>query len=124
MPTLPEIPAQDFFLGLASAGILVWALLVASRSRLVNGSLAMPSLEDVDRGIFSSLAKERPTGQFSFLGSLFLHILAVAMLPWIERIAPGELPFQLRGYDFVIVQFKPTDGPLRVPANLAEARNY
>ncbi len=120
MPPLPEIPAQDFFLGLASAGILVWTLLVASRSRLVNGSLSMPSVEDVEGGLFSSLPKERQTGQFAFLGSLFLHILAVAMLPWVEKLAPGELPFRLRGYDFVIVQFKPTDGPLQVPSNLAE----
>ncbi len=120
MPPLPEIPAQDFFLGLASAGILVWALLVASRSRLVNGSLSMPSLEDVDQGIFSTPSRERPTGQFTFLASLFLHILAVALLPWVQKILPGELPFQLHGYDFVIVQFKPTDGPLKVPSNLAD----
>ena len=114
MHELPAIPAQDFFLGLASSGLLLSALFMLARPRRPAG---------LGRGrelLFSRIPLERPTNQFSFLGALFLHLVLLATVPWMQLMFPGRLPFDLNRYDLVLVQFKTKDAPLRIPADIAK----
>lgn len=119
MSPLPEIAPQDLLLGLASAGLLLWTLLIVVRSRFGGDFLAPPSLDDEADGLFQSLAPRRPNRQLSFVGSVFLHLAAISLLPWVEEFAPGKLPFRVRPYDFVVVQFKTQDTALKLPPDLA-----
>lgn len=119
MSPLPDIAPQDLLLGLASTGLLVWTLLVIVRSRIGDDSLAAPSPYDETHGMFRSLSPRRPNRQLSFVGSVFLHLAAFSLLPWVEELAPGKLPFRVRPYDFVVVQFKTQDTSLKLPPDIA-----
>jgi hypothetical protein len=119
MSPLPDIAPQHLLLGLASAGLLLWTLLVIVRSRLGDDILAPRSLDDEPDGLFRSLSPPRPNRQLSFVGSVFLHLAAISLLPWIEEFAPGKLPFRVRPYDFVVVQFRTQDASLTLPPDIA-----
>ncbi len=119
MSPLPDIAPQDLLLGLASTVLLVWTLLVIVRSRFGDDALAAPSLYDETPGMFQSLSPRRPNRQLSFIGSVFLHLAAISLLPWVEEFAPGKLPFRVRPYDFVVVQFKTQDASLKLPPDIA-----
>lgn len=118
MPELPDIPAQDFLLGLASAGVLLWAALYVARSRALDSWWDMS--RDGDRPRAGDLELytpvERPSSHLTFLASLFAHLTLIALIPWLEALFPGDLPFNFRQYDMVIVQFKMREAPLRLPA--------
>jgi hypothetical protein len=119
MSPLPLIAPQDLLLGFASAGLLLWTLLIVVRSRFGDDFLTPPSLDDATDGLFQSLSPRRPNRQLSFAGSVFLHLAAISLLPWVEEFAPGKLPFRVRPYDFVVVQFKTQDPSLKLPPDLA-----
>ena len=116
MSPLTDIAPQDLLFGLSSAGLLLWTLLVVVRSRLFGGDmLAPPSLDDTKGGLFENISPHRPNRQLSFVGSIFLHIAVLSLLPWMEEFVPGKLPFRVRPYDFVVVQFKTQDASLKLP---------
>jgi hypothetical protein len=118
MQQLPEIPAQDFFLGLASAGLLLAALLVLARPRARHGrELGAAGLRKAT--LFTRIPLDRPTNPISFLGALFLHLVLLALVPWMELMFPGALPFDLHRYDLVLVQFKKKEAPLTIPPDIA-----
>ena len=119
MSFLPDIAPQDLLLGLASAALLLWSLLIVVKSRFAGDILALPSLDDETDGLFRNLSPRRPNRQLSFVGSIFLHLATISLLPWIEEFAPGKLPFRVRPYDFVVVQFKTQDVSLKLPPDLA-----
>ncbi len=119
MSPLPDIAPQDLILGLSSAGLLLWTLLIVVRSRFGGDFLAPPSLDDEADGLFRSISPRRPNRQLAFVGSVFLHLAAISLLPWVEEFAPGKLPFRVRPYDFVVVQFKTQDASLKLPPDLA-----
>ena len=120
MSPFPDIAPPDLLLGLASTGLLLWTILIVIRSRIFDDILAPPSLEDDERGMFQYRPPRRPYRQLAFVGSVFLHIAVMSLLPWVEKFAPGKLPFRLQPYDFVVVQFKTIDSALALPPNLAE----
>jgi hypothetical protein len=99
--------------------LLLWTLLIVVRSRFAGDMLAAPSLDDGTDGLFRSISPRRPNRQLSFVGSVFLHLAAISLLPWVEEFAPGKLPFRVRPYDFVVVQFKTQDASLKMPPDLA-----
>ena len=116
MSPLTDIAPQDWRVGLSAAGLLLWTLLVVVRSRLFGGDmLAPPSLDDTKGGLFENISPHRPNRQLSFVGSIFLHIAVLSLLPWMEEFVPGKLPFRVRPYDFVVVQFKTQDASLKLP---------
>jgi len=116
MPELPQIPAQDFFFGLASAGVLLWGLLFLARSQFLSDAL-----EGTDEDLFYTLLKRPENSQLTFLVSLFGHIFLIAMMPWVDRALPGTLPFDFEKYDAVLVQLKVEDeDKLRIPSDLAD----
>jgi hypothetical protein len=120
MSPFPEFAPQDLLLGLTSTGLLLWTLLIVIRSRVFGDILAQPSLDDEELGLFQYEAPRKPYRQLAFVGSIFLHIAVLSLLPWVEKIAPGKLPFRVNPYDFVVVQFKTIDSSLALPSNLAE----
>ena len=115
MNELPEIPAQDFFLGLASAGLLLSALFMLARPSRPYRQL----LGERNEGLFARIPLDRRTNQISFLGALFLHLILLAMVPWMQLMFPDSLPFDMNRYDLVLVQFKTKEAPLRIPADIA-----
>ena len=118
MPELPPIPAQDFFFGLASAGVLLWTLMFLARSRILDRSLNNAGTED---DLFYTLLRRRESAQLSFLVSLFGHIFAVALMPWAEAALPMEFRMNFQRYDTVVVQFRTDSEPaLELPSDLAE----
>ncbi len=120
MPELPPIPAQDFFFGLASGGVLLWTLMFLARSRILDRSLNQGDDDD----IFYTLLKREESSQLSFLVSLFSHIFIIALIPWADAALPAEFRMNYQRYDTVVVQFKmdnaDDDDALRLPADLAE----
>ena len=117
MNELPEIPAQDFFLGLTSAGLLLSMLLLLVRPKGgYRSGLGVSHKDD----LFSRLPIERSTNQFSFLGGLFLHLVLLALVPWMQMMYPDSLPFNMHRYDLVLVQFKVKEPPLRIPPDIAK----
>lgn len=117
MPALPPIPAQDFFFGLASAGVLLWILMFLARSRILDRSLNQGSDDD----LFYTLLKRPESAQLSFLVSLFSHIFIVALLPWAEAALPMEFRMNFNRYDTVVVQFRvETEPKLDLPSDLAD----
>ena len=79
MSQLPEIAPQDLLLGLASAGLLLWTLLIVVRSRFGSDFLAPPSLDDESEGLFQNISPRRPNRQLSFVGSVFLPLAAISL---------------------------------------------
>ncbi len=116
MQELPAIPAQDFFLGLASAGLMLSTLFLLARPRGFDRFTARERNDE----LFSRLPIERRTNQFTFLGALFLHLLLLATVPWMQLMYPDSLPFNMHRYDLVLVQFKVKEEPLRIPADIAK----
>ncbi|MEZ5365972.1 MAG: hypothetical protein R2748_27475 [Bryobacterales bacterium] len=118
MNDLPVIPAQDFFLGLASAGLLLSALFMLARPRGPYGHNQF----GVGSGqrLFARIPLDRRTNQFSFLGALFLHLILIATVPWLAVLFPDAIPFDLNRYDLVLVQFKTKEEPLRIPSDIAK----
>lgn len=122
MQALPEIPAQDFFLGLTSAGILLSLLFVLARPREPRsrarfsrfGSDAASSEPE----LFADLPLDGSPKQAPFLGSLFSHLVLIALVPWLQLMYPESLPFNLHRYDMVVVQFKMKSTPLQMPPEL------
>ena len=113
MVEFPEIPGQDFFLALASAGVLLWLALY----------LANPSDEETDLFVDGLLKPPPGTGtrrHLSFLGALFTQILVVASIPLLEVIFHATLPLEPRQYDMVVLQFSRPEKPFRVPAGIRE----
>lgn len=119
MQALPEIPAQDFFLGLASAGILLSVLFVLARPRELTERGRFTRFDskpdDEEPDLFVDLPLNRSPKQIPFLGSLFAHLFLIALVPWMQLMYPDSLPFQFNKYDLVVVQFKMKDAPLRLP---------
>ncbi len=119
MQALPEIPAQDFFLGLSSAGILLSLLFVLARPRELTERTRFNRFDSAsnDSGpdLFVDLPLNRSPKQIPFLGSLFAHLFLLALVPWMQLMYPDSLPFNFNRYDLVVVQFKMKDAPLRLP---------
>lgn len=107
MDTVPGIASQDVVLGAISALLFTATLYLLSRKRwdneLEEGWRRKPSSER-----FSTLygLPDRRANPFSFLGSLFAHLLVVAAIPALNELLPERLPFQQLPYDLVIVEYK------------------
>jgi hypothetical protein len=121
MGELPQIPAFDFFLGLISAGILLWLMLCLTRSRAFDHFWTLPAEGDEDEApLFTALNAKAEGTQVTFLVSLFGHVFFIALIPMLELMLPGGLGFNFNRYDIVLVQFKMDDGPLKIPKDVRD----
>ena len=69
MPELPHIPAQDFFFGLASAGVLLWTLMYLSRSQIFGETPEQSEDDD----IFYHLSQKQPFDTMVFTYKAFFQ---------------------------------------------------
>ncbi len=119
MVTLPEIAIFDIALGLASAVLFVVALLYVVRSRSGPSlSFAPPPRTDEPVALFQPILTHGPAGGLSFIGSLFLHMLMVALVPWLEVAFPDVLVPRFPSNEVVLLQYRIPDIPLVTPADL------
>jgi len=121
MTELPPLPAQDIIFALSSAGILLWALLYMARSGVLDGAQRRTA-RNKEPELFSTLEPSPGGGHLSFLGSLFVHLFLVALIPTLGLLFPDQLDFNIDQYDLVIVQFRTKEAPFRLPADLAARR--
>ncbi len=119
MVTLPEIAIFDIALGLASAVLFVVALLYVARSRSGPSlTFAPPPRTDEPVALFQPILTHEPAGGLSFIGSLFLHMLIVALVPWLEVAFPDVLVPRFPANEVVLLQYRIPDIPLVTPADL------
>ncbi len=117
MPAAPSISPQELVLGLASAVLLLWALVYVARSGL-DRAFAPPSSDDDRNSLFANLPLRHESSQLPLVLSLFFHLFWASSLPWVEKFLPGQMPINWKKYDLVVVQFKPTDAKLVLPWEL------
>ena len=123
MMTLPEIAVFDIALGLASAVLLVLALFYIARSRSgLSLALAQQPRTADPAPMFQQVAAHETARGLSFMGSLFLHMLAIALIPWIEVAFPDRLVPQYRSNELVLLEYRIPDIPLVTPQDLEELR--
>ena len=110
----PSISPEDLLLGLASAVLLLWAMVYVACSGF-DRSFARSSVDDAREGLFAKLPLRHRSTQLALVLSLFAHLFWASSLPWVEKFLPGEIPMNWKKYDLVVVQFKPTDATLVLP---------
>ena len=124
MPPLPENPSFDLALGLVSALLMFAAALYLVRARS-SASPGLPPLRygkaESDDDLFAEFMPDDTARRLSLVGSLFLHVLFVALLPVVELLTPGPLLFDMNQYDVVLLQYQIRDRSLTLPSDLREA---
>jgi len=118
MHALPEIPLLDVVLGLASAALLLLAAYFLGRPRPgtdTDGSApdsALPSL-------FLEIGPDHTARSLSLVSSLFVHLVGVAMVPWLQLAFPGPLPFRYPQQQAITLEYHIPLPPLLAPSELA-----
>ncbi len=121
MQQLPEIPPLDVIVGLASAGLLLAALVYLIRSRPDHSLAEVGALSKYgERSLFAPLPSRNLTSRLSFLGSLFGHLFGIALIPWLQALHPHQLMLDLETHDLVVLEYRIPDVPLVAPAELGE----
>ena len=121
MVTLPEIAVFDIVLGLVSAVLFVLALFYIARSKLGPSlTLARPHSRDDPAPLFQQLAVQETARGLSFIGSLFLHMLGIALVPWFEVVFPDALVPQYSLNELVLLEYRIPDIPLVTPGDIKE----
>lgn len=119
MPGLPEIPAQDIVLGLASAVLLLLAAyyLIRPRSDRPAGETALLA-DSPFANLFVEIAPDDTARRLSFVGSLFLHLMLVALVPWLQLLFPGNMSFQPPRYKAITLEYHIPLPPLVAPSEV------
>ena len=121
MVTLPEIEVFDIVLGLASAVLFVLALFYIARSKLGPSlTLAQPHSRDDPAPLFQQLAVQETARGLSFIASLFLHMLGIALVPWFGVMFPDALVPQYSLKELVLLEYRIPDIPLVTPGDIEE----
>ena len=121
MQQLPEIPPLDVIVGLASAGLLLAALVYLIRSRPEHSLTEVGALsKHAGLSLFAPLPSRNLTSRLSFLGSLFGHLFGIALIPWLQALHPHQLMLDLETHDLVVLEYRIPDVPLVAPAELEE----
>ncbi len=121
MRELPQIPIQDVGLGLVSALLLLLAVFLLTRAR------AFPDrrreLLDARRGpVFRLLDRGGTPRQLSFIASLLLHMLGIAVAPMLPLFVSEKLilhePFP--EYELIALDYRIPLPPVVAPSDLPE----
>ena len=120
MHALPEIPLLDVVLGLASAALLLLAAYFLGRPRLgaaseVDGPAAAPAIPS----LFLEVGPDHTTRSLSLVSSLFLHLMGVALVPWLQLAFPGPLPFRYPRHQAITLEYHIPLPPLLAPSEVS-----
>ena len=119
MQQLPEIPPLDVIVGLASAGLLLAALVYLVRSRSEHPLIAVGAPSGPAKlSLFAPLPSNDLRRRLSFLGSLFGHLFGIALIPWVHALHPHKLMFDFERHDLVVLEYRIPDVPLVAPSDL------
>ena len=119
MVTLPEIAIVDIVLGLASAVLFVLALLYTVRSRSSPSLTFAPARRTGEPApLFQPILIHETASGLSFIGSLFLHMLVIALVPWLEVAFPDQLVPRFPSNELVLLQYRIPDIPLVALADI------
>ena len=121
MQQLPEIPPLDVVVGVASAALLLAALVYLIRSRPEHSLIEVGTPNrHATLSLFAPLPSGHLAGRLSFLGSLFGHLFGIALIPWLQALHPHKLMFDLERHDLVVLEYRIPEVPLVAPADLEE----
>ena len=121
MQQLPEIPPLDVIVGVASAGLLLAALVYLIRSRPEHSLIEVGARsQPAELSLFAPLPSGYLTSRLSFLASLFGHLFGIALIPWLQALYPHQLIFDFEKHDLVVLEYRIPDVPLVAPADLEE----
>ena len=106
MPEIPHMPVTDIGLGLASAVLLLLAAFLLARSRAEHAfHQHMRDFEPDLLGLFKELDVAGTEKRLSLIASLFLHILGVALIPWLD-LALSWRPAPLPNYKLITLDYR------------------
>ena len=106
MPEMPHMPAADIGLALASALLLLLGVFLLARSRTEQAfHQQMGDLEPGLPGLFRELDVAGTEKRLSLIASLFLHMLGVALIPWLD-VALSWRPAPLPNYKLITLDYR------------------
>jgi len=118
MRALPEIPLQDIVLGLASAALLLLAAYFLGRPREESSDPRVQELQRLFPSLFWEIAPEQTRRRLSLITSLFCHLMAFSLAPWLQVVFPGPLPFRYPRQAITLEYHIPLP-PLLAPSEVA-----
>ncbi len=119
MGELPQIPTSEVGLGLASALLLFLAtyLLASTRSGTPDAELPLSGRLAVEP-VFSTAAPNSMSRGLSFIGSLFLHLMVVAVVPSIQILSYDIPPITVPRYEIITLDYRMPLPPIVAAADV------
>jgi hypothetical protein len=118
MRALPEIPLQDIVLGLASAALLLLAAYFLGRPREQSHDPRDQELQRLFPSFFWEIAPDQTRRRLSLITSVFCHLMAFSLAPWLQVMFPGPLPFRYPRQAITLEYHIPLP-PLLAPSEVA-----
>ena len=108
MGELPQIPTSEVGLGLASALLLFLAayLLARARSERLPDSESALLRDRIIEPVFSTHTPDSTPRGLSFVGSLFLHLMVVAIVPSIQILSYDIPPITVPRYEIITLDYR------------------
>jgi hypothetical protein len=106
MGDLPQIPSYDVGLGLASAVLLFLATYLLARARVEPGAEPRACTDSSTPPLFRSLRLEPSQRGLSFVGSLFAHLMLVAVVPSLQILSYELPPIEVPRYEIITLDYR------------------
>lgn len=106
MGDLPQIPLYDVGLGLASAVLLFLATYLLARARTEPGAESPAYTGSSNAPLFRSLRLEPSHRGLSFVGSLFAHLMLVAIAPSLQILSYEIPPIDVPRYEIITLDYR------------------
>jgi len=116
MPELPDLSAYEGVLVLLSAALLIVGLASFAKAKLAEG--LEPSACHRHRP-FVLLAFDNSWRDFSFVASLFLHLVLLTAFPVVQLAFPRQIEFELRDHKVTLLQYGLPEVALQAPSSAA-----
>jgi hypothetical protein len=118
MRALPAIPLEDIVLGLASAALLLLAAYFLGRPREESRDPRDQELQRLFPSFFCEIAPDQTRRRLSLITSVFCHLTAFSLLPWLQVVFPGPPPFRYSRQAITLEYHIPLP-PLLAPSEVA-----
>ena len=122
MRNLPDVPTLDVFLGLASAVLLLLALVYVARRRPETFGIfrRRPRRRDHHADLFQDVLLPESNRGLSFIGSLFCHMVGFSLIPWMQFTVPRVTMPDPEAHEIVRLDYRIPDIPVVSPEDLLE----